>query len=205
MEEAAPANPRGSKRKDPKKAKRETQKKPKLFEGENHAVVWVPGSGFERASYMGPGTNVIERLKRKDKGKTPIDEVSRLHDIDYQLAKGGSMDQKEQEKKGREADERMIRNGWKAYQSHKENLWNAVQGVGGIKAKTLLEDWGLLGKTRFLGQRTFEYTSQAGRRGATEYEILLRARQELVCNSNAATGDEGDCGEATRALHSLSY
>lgn len=205
MDEDTARRARISKRKDPKKTARESQKKPKLFEGENHAVLWVPGKGFERGNFIGPGTNVIERLRRKDKGKTPIDQISTLHDIDYQLAQGTSRDQKQQETMGRDADERMIRNGWKAYQESKENLWNAAQGVGGIKAKTLLEDWGLLGKTKFLGQRTFKYISEAGKRNATEYEILLRSRRDLVCDERAATGDAGDCKEATAALSSLFY
>ncbi len=163
-----------------------------LFGGENHGVLWVPGKGFERANYMGPGTNIMARLERKDKGKTAIDEISRLHDIDYTLASGESATQEEQVRKGREADERMIKNGWNAYKSGKENIFNLTEGAGLIKAKTLLEDWGVLSKTKFLSPRTFKYKTGANTRDATEYEILLRERNELVCGGGV-TSDPSLC------------
>lgn len=175
-----------------KKRIRTNPKEPKLFESENHGVLWVPGRGFERANYMGPGTNVFARLQRGDKGKTPIDAISKLHDIDYTLASGTSKTEEEQTQKAREADNRMISNGWKAYQNGQENLFNLTEGAGLIKAKTWLEDWGLLSKTRFLSPRSFRYKMGAIGRDATEYEILMRTRNELVCG-NGVTSDPSLC------------
>ncbi len=186
----------GHKRPQPKKTK-----EPKLFEGENHGVLWVPGKGFERANYMGPGTNVKSRIARRDQGKTPIDEISKLHDIDYALA-GEYITDAGRAKMGREADERMIRSGWKAYQEGKENIFNLTEGAGLIKAKTWLEDWGLLDPNRFLSKRSFKYKTGTNGRDASEYEILLRARSELVC-SRGVTGDESECTKTTEDLNSL--
>lgn len=196
-----------NKRQETKEAKtqpraKRAKKDPPLFEGENHGILWVPGSGFERGNYIGPGTHLLERLKRGDQGKTAIDKISKLHDIDYTLASGTARDQADLGNKGREADERMIRNGWKAYMSGNENLFNFVEGAGLIKAKTLLEDWGLIDKTKFLSPRTFKYLSGAENRDASEYEILLRARQELVCEQGP-TVDEDDCKKTTDTLNAL--
>ncbi len=175
-----------------KRIKGGKKKEPRTFEGENHGVLWVPGKGFERANYMGPGTNIFARLQRGDRGKTAIDEISRLHDIDYTLASGTSQTQEEQTQKGREADERMVKNGWNAYKSGKENLFNLTEGAGLIKAKMWLEDWGVLSKTKFLSPRTFKYKMDATGRDATEYEILLRARNQLVCGGGV-TSDPSLC------------
>ena len=37
--------------------------------------------------YMGPGTKLEKRLKRRDPGKNRLDRISRTHDIDYSKAK----------------------------------------------------------------------------------------------------------------------
>jgi hypothetical protein len=154
---------------------------------ENHGILWVPGSGFERGNFIGPGTDIIKRIGRGDEGKTPIDAISKLHDIEYTLASSLARDEKEHARLGRDADERMIKAGWNAYKSGKENTWNFVEGVGLIKAKTLLEDWGILSKTKFLSPRTFAYKAGAGSRDAVEYEILLRARNDILGTTGTAS------------------
>ena len=158
----------------------------------------MPGKGFQRSNYMGPGTNVFARLERGDTGKTPIDQISNLHDIDYALAQNASATDADQARMGREADERMIKKGWEAYQKGQENIFNLAEGAGLIKAKTLLEDWGLLSKTKFLGKRSFRYKMGATGRDATEYEILLRARHGLTCGGNNTTASQEDCADTMR-------
>lgn len=184
------------------KEKTSRKKDPKLFEGENHGVLWVPGKGFQRANYMGPGTNIMQRLKRGDKGKTPIDQISKLHDIDYTLASGTAQTDQEHSQLGRAADNRMIASGWKAYKSGKETKFNLTEGAGLIKAKTLLEDWGLLSKTKFLSPRSFKYKVGAEGRDASEYEILLRSRSKMVCG-RGVTSDPLDCAGTIEKLRSL--
>lgn len=208
MEKGEPRGRRKRVADEPKKEvsrKKETKTKP-LGSGsssENHGILWVPGKGFERANYMGPGTDLFGRLERKDQGKTAIDQISKLHDIDYTLASGLARDEKEQGDLGRAADERMIRNGWKAFKEGKENAFNFVEGAGLIKAKNFLEDWGIISKTKFLGPRTFKYMLGAENRDTSEYEVLLRARQELVCGEEQVTADKGDCEETERELNKL--
>jgi hypothetical protein len=77
------------------------------FPGEKHTILKLPNGRTGIANYMGPGTNVIERLKRGDKGRTPADTVAKRHDIDYTLASGKAT-KEEQLKAVRNADNRMI-------------------------------------------------------------------------------------------------
>lgn len=57
-----------------------------LYPGEWHGIIQFRDKAAERAAYMGPGTQVLKRLKRGIKGKSPVDEVSKQHDIEYSLA-----------------------------------------------------------------------------------------------------------------------
>lgn len=57
-----------------------------LLPGENHGILQLPDGSFARGQYLGPGTNVITRLKRGDLGRTPVDQISKIHDIRYSLA-----------------------------------------------------------------------------------------------------------------------
>ena len=72
-----------------------------LLPGETHGLLWVPGKGIQRSNFMGPGTDVFTRLARDDHGKTAIDEISRLHDVEYTLANNSSRTDEEQLKMGR--------------------------------------------------------------------------------------------------------
>ena len=185
------------------KRKTKELKGSKLFEGETHGIVWVPGSGPERTNFMGPGTNIIERLRRGDKGKTPIDEISKLHDIEYTLASGLAKDEKEHAQMGRAADERMMYAGWTAFVNGRESLFNTVQGAGLIKAKTLLEDWGILSRTKFLSPRTFKYKLESEHRDATEYELLMRARNAMINEGVNADKYEAKRLETNESLFSV--
>jgi len=56
------------------------------LEGESHGLLRLPNGKFQFANYMGPGTQLIRRLKRGDPGLTPVDRLAKVHDIDYSLA-----------------------------------------------------------------------------------------------------------------------
>lgn len=60
----------------------------RLFPGEMHTPLYTGNARFAIANYMGPGTNLIGRLKRGDDGITDMDTISQAHDIRYALAKG---------------------------------------------------------------------------------------------------------------------
>ena len=40
-----------------------------------------------KANYLGPGTRLQQRLKRGDRGVNRLDELAKIHDIDYSKAK----------------------------------------------------------------------------------------------------------------------
>lgn len=164
-----------------------------LLPGETHGLLWVPGKGIERSNFMGPGTDVFARLARGDQGKTAIDEISRLHDVEYTLANNSSRSDEEQLQMARAADDRMIASGWSAFKSGRASAFDTIQGAGLIKAKRLLEDWKILSPRKFLSPRAFKYKMDAEGRDATEYELLLRARSAMLSN-----GPTADTNELTR-------
>ena len=42
---------------------------------------------WPKMNYLGPGTHLEKRLKRGDRGKNRLDELAKIHDIDYSLAR----------------------------------------------------------------------------------------------------------------------
>lgn len=161
-----------------------------LLPGETHGLLWVPGKGIERSNFMGPGTDIFTRLVRGDKGKTAIDEISRLHDVEYTLANNSSRSDEEQLQMARAADDRMIASGWNAFKSGRASAFDTIQGAGLIRAKRLLEDWKILNPRKFLSPRAFKYKMDAEGRDATEYELLLRARSAMLANGPTADANE---------------
>lgn len=122
------------------------------FAGEKHAILELKNGKNGVANWMGPGTNVIARLKRGDPGRTPADMVAKKHDIGYTLASGEPTREK-QLAKVREADNRMIRSlkGIQAGEHGGDASRNIQMGMRLIQAKTLGEDLGVLDKTKFAG------------------------------------------------------
>ena len=120
------------------------------FAGEKHMILQLKNGKNGVANYMGPGTEVIKRLKRGDPGRTPSDTVAKRHDIDYALAKGARTTAG-QFKQVREADNRMI-NSLKKIQNNRSDAGRNIQaGLRLIQAKTIAEDAGLLDKSKFAG------------------------------------------------------
>ena len=122
------------------------------FAGEKHAILQLKNGKNGVANYMGPGTNVVARVKRGDMGRTPADQVAKRHDIDYALAQGQPTRSK-QLAAVREADNRMIRS-LKGIQSGKHGgdaARNIQMGMRLIQAKTIGEDLGMLDKAKFAG------------------------------------------------------
>ena len=142
------------------------------FPGEKHAILKLGNGRPGIANYMGPGTNVIERLKRGDKGRTPADTVAKRHDIDYTLASGKST-KEEQLKAIRQADNRMV-NSLKEISSGKhggDSRLNIQTGLRLIQAKKLGEDLGVLSRSKFAGPlETIPHGDQV---------LLLNNQQEL--------------------------
>jgi hypothetical protein len=106
---------------------------------EKHGVLILPNGKIGRANYMGPGTNLIKRLKRGDKPRTEMDELSRAHDIRYDLAQS----QKDIE----DADEIFIKGAKKIRKNKLDNKINTYVGQIPIQAKLYAERKGLVKPT----------------------------------------------------------
>jgi hypothetical protein len=86
---------------------------------------------------MGPGTDVIHRVKRKDPPRTPADTVAKAHDLRYTLARNND--------DLRSADEKMV----KKMKTIKDSSRNIFVGKRTIQAKMLAEDLGIMKKGQF--------------------------------------------------------
>ena len=124
----------------------------KGFAGEKHGILQLANGKYGVGNFIGPGTQVIKRLRRGDKGRTKVDSVSMRHDIDFAIAQGAKS-KKEQLKLGRAADKRMINSLNRLEASGGDAKKNILMGKA-IKGKVLLEDVGLMNKDKFLGEMT---------------------------------------------------
>ena len=121
------------------------------FAGERHMILELPNGKNGVANYMGPGTQVVKRLKRGDKGRTKADTVAKRHDIDYSLAKGAE-NIKDQYDQIRKADKRMV-NSLRKIQSNRGDASRNVQaGMRLIQAKNIAEDAGVISRGKFAGK-----------------------------------------------------
>jgi hypothetical protein len=120
------------------------------FAGERHAILQLPNGKYGTANWMGPGTQVIKRLKRGDPARTQSDKVAMRHDIDYTLA-AGMKDKEAQHKAVREADQRMVASLNRIAQNKGDAQKNIFQGRRLIQGKMAAEDVGLLSKDKFAG------------------------------------------------------
>lgn len=103
---------------------------PPTYTGEKHITLKVGDHEFKKGSFAGPGTNVTKRLETGSKPVSEVDFISKLHDIEYTMAKDS--------KDIRKADKRMLKNIAKS----KDNKFNNTQGSL-IKGKIALEELGV--------------------------------------------------------------
>ena len=77
---------RKARRKSPQKGKKRGQRGAAL---DIQKLIEKTGKEFHwpRANYLGPGTRLQQRLKRGDRGINRLDELAKIHDIDYSKAK----------------------------------------------------------------------------------------------------------------------
>lgn len=92
---------------------------PNLMKGEKHGLLKLKSGSYSRANFMGPGTRLDVRIPRGDKGLTPVDKISKAHDLRYSLAKT------EQDTKN--ADTKMIADVKKVSQAGADSSFNTAQ------------------------------------------------------------------------------
>jgi hypothetical protein len=114
-----------------------------IFPGEHHAIVRVPNGKFGRANFTGPGTRIVERIKRGDPPRVLSDKVSRAHDLRYALA-GDSTD------KIRAADLKMLKSLEQLKREGTDRGININPAMIGIRGKVLAENFGVLSKSAFI-------------------------------------------------------
>jgi hypothetical protein len=117
--------------------------KNELFEGERHAPLILPDGSVEFGNWIGPGTQVIKRLRRGDKPKTATDRIAMRHDLDYTIAR--NVDDI------RRADQRMIESLNRLQAENGDHPLNIFAGKKAIESKVYLEDKGLLSKEAYAG------------------------------------------------------
>ena len=120
------------------------------YAGERHAILELPNGKYGTANYMGPGTQIIKRLKRGDPPRTQSDKTAMRHDIDYTMA-ANAPNKVQQDKMVREADQRMIKNLNRIAKNKGDAKKNIFQGRRLIQGKMAAEDLGLMARGSFGG------------------------------------------------------
>jgi len=132
------------------------------YKGEKHAPQKLPGSRLRIApgNYTGPGTHVVERLKRGDKPVSATDMVSQAHDLRYSIA--------ETKEDVRRADEIMVKTLKRIRKSGGDSKFNTIPAQKAIELKMKGENVGLFKPTTFT---TF------GTDGIPEEDVALMRRK----------------------------
>lgn len=107
----------------------------KMYPGERHALLKLANGKYGRASFMGPGTQLVSRLKRGDPPRTLSDKVAKRHDIDYALSTDVAGI--------RAADKRMVKSIQRIKKAGTDSRFNTLQGEKLIQMKMKLEDLGV--------------------------------------------------------------
>ncbi len=121
----------------------------KAYPGEKHVPLRLGTFRVGIANYVGPGTQVLKRLRRGDPPRSAVDKTAQRHDIDYGLAQG-SKTKSEQIKKIREADIRMVKKLDNIKKNKKDYNINVTMGKA-IAGKMIAEDVGIMKKGSFGG------------------------------------------------------
>jgi hypothetical protein len=122
------------------------------FPGEKHGILKLPNGKFGVGNFIGPGTEIVKRLKRGDLGRTPADTTAMRHDLDYFLAQLAKT-KKEQARLVREADKRMVATLKKIKRKKLDSPYNIALGMKLIQLKMAGEDIGAIEKGSFGGLR----------------------------------------------------
>lgn len=119
------------------------------FVGEKHALLKKPNGSFGFATFAGPGTHVVERLRKGGvyaKPLTPVDATAKAHDVRYALLAGSN-----NHEAMRRADQKMISDIERIEKNGTDSKFNTGVIKNIMKAKILGEKTGVLGKNAFLG------------------------------------------------------
>lgn len=103
----------------------------KLKDGEKHAIIYDPvKKKYTAANYIGPGTDLITRLKRGDEPIVKADRVAQAHDIRYTLSKDINGI--------KSADEKMVNKLKELRKTKQDSAFNTIPAQLGIQANQVL-------------------------------------------------------------------
>jgi len=115
------------------------------YKGEKHAILILKNNRPGFANYLGSGTHIIKRLEFEDPGRTYVDNIAKLNDINIALSTYDTKKLK-QIQDIRDADALMLSQLKKASDKHLDKKINIIGAEKLIKSKSYLEDFGLLDK-----------------------------------------------------------
>jgi hypothetical protein len=143
-----------------------------VYPGEYHVVLKLANGMYGVANFVGPGTEVVKRLRRGDVPRTKADMLALLHDIDYVLASGlGNV--AEQMKKVRASDIEFLHRLYVLEKSKGDDLNNIMLCKIPIRKKIMFEDYGIISKVAFLDKLcTIEEDDKI---------ILQNIRSKILC------------------------
>ena len=102
-----------------------------LKDGEKHAIIWDPKKKkLTPANYIGPGTDVLNKVKSGVRPITPADKIAMRHDLQYSLS--NNIDGI------KSADDIMVESLKKARKLGKDNAFNTIPAQIGIQGNQLL-------------------------------------------------------------------
>jgi hypothetical protein len=105
-----------------------------LKPGEKHPILYVDGK-FVPGAFLGPGTDLIPKIKAGVKPISAADKSAQAHDLRYYFAKN--------KKDVREADILAIKKAKELRKTKKDNKFNTYQLQLGLKGKILAEKAGV--------------------------------------------------------------
>lgn len=111
------------------------------YPGEKHTMLKLPNGLPGRANFVGPGTQIVKRLRRGDPPRTLTDKVAQMHDIRLTLSRTPE--------DVRYGDNKMISKLKELSRKKLDSQFNIQQGMKAIQLKTSLEDAGVLPKGSF--------------------------------------------------------
>lgn len=157
------------------------------YAGEKHQLLFhqgtrkydsnQPANKVSTASYSGPQTKLIKRLKNGSKPLTATDESALRHDVDFAIIHAklsrGEITHKEAVKMVRDADSRMLKNLARIQREKKDTMKNIGPAITGIGGKIVGEETGVLGPASFSGIDTPQsYTDE-------EIKLLEKTREQM--------------------------
>lgn len=160
-----------------------------IFPGEYHAIVKLPNGKYGRANYSGPGTHIVDRLRRRggDPPRVLSDKVSQAHDIRYALAQ----QQKDPERAVRDADEIYVKKMRSLQRDGLDSSVNIQPAMRAIQAKMVAEDFSLLSRDKFIDTRS--------KYDARDTELLSSKLKELKQEGYGGKGASLAGGHSVRS------